>query len=109
MVERQTTVESNITDRKPHGLTGIVGKDGVLSPEKQQRLDTLQSQTAIGVMDRLLMERKPGDFFPLVHMATGIGKGRIIHKAIEEQKRLKPDSRILVLHPSDIQTSLLTC
>ncbi len=82
--------------RPIYGLTGVVGKDGVLTLEKQQRLDSLQSQTAVGAMDHL-SRRKPEDNFPLVHMATGIGKGKIIHMAIEKQRKLKPDSRILVI------------
>lgn len=94
--KRRHVVEITPERRPIYGLTGVIGRDGVLTPEKQQRLDQLQFEATVGVMDRI-SRIQPGDKYPLVHMATGIGKGKIIHEVIRKQKELKPDSRILVI------------
>ncbi len=79
-----------------HGLTGTFGRDGILTAEQQTILDKLQNETADKCMESL-NSLKPGDKFPLAAMATGIGKGRIIHEVIRRQKEFKPDSKVLVI------------
>ncbi|MBI4028906.1 MAG: DEAD/DEAH box helicase family protein [Candidatus Blackburnbacteria bacterium] len=79
-----------------HGLTGIYGRDGVLTFEQQKSLDALQQEAANACLRRLA-ERGEGDYFPMVAMATGIGKGKIIHEVIRRQFQDKLDSKILVV------------
>lgn len=83
-------------ERRTYGSTGVVGKDGLLSLEQQALLDQIQSETADACMTSL-EALQPGEAFPLVAMATGIGKGKIIHEVISRQRALKPDSKILVI------------
>lgn len=78
------------------GLTGDISKDGILTPEQQEELDRIQQGAAYACMTYLdVME--PSESFPLVAMATGVGKGKIIHELIVRQKALKPDSKILII------------
>ncbi len=77
-------------------MTSQTEQNGALSPEKAHELDEIQEKAARKSKD-FLNARNADDPFPLVAMATGIGKGRIIHKLIEEQVRDNQDSRILVI------------
>ena len=88
----------NPTMEKPriYGLTGEAGKDGFLSPEQQEVLNRLQEKAAVTCMG-YLDQRKEDEEYPLVAMATGIGKGNIIHRVIEKQIRRKPASKVLVI------------
>ncbi len=83
-------------ERQVYGSTGEVGADGILTPEQAAKLDHLQRDTAREAFVQL-DAHQPGDLFPMAAMATGIGKGRIIHLVIEKQMRRKPDSRIVVI------------
>lgn len=78
------------------GQTGEVGRDGLLSPEQLLQLEKIQENAANSVFKKI-QDLQKGDLYPTVAMATGIGKGRIIHKVIEKQLRHKPDSKILVI------------
>jgi len=70
--------------------------DGILSIEKSAELDALQEVAAEDTLN-FLDVRTPEDQFPLIAMATGIGKGRIIHKIIEKRVRRNPSAKILVI------------
>ncbi|MEK7571905.1 MAG: DEAD/DEAH box helicase family protein [Patescibacteria group bacterium] len=83
-------------NEKFFGTTGTVGVDGELSPDQGMRLNRLQSDTAHGAV-RSLAARQTGELFPMAAMATGIGKGNIIHRVIETKLRDHPDARILVV------------
>lgn len=79
-----------------YGQTGEVGKDGLLTPEQSEILNRLQEKAAVASIDYL--DRMTDDQeYPLVAMATGIGKGNIIHRVIEKQMRRKPDSKVLLI------------
>lgn len=80
----------------PIGLTGDISRDGILSLEQQEELDRLQQGAAFACMN-YLEAKLPEEPFPLVAMATGVGKGKIIHELIRRQKDLNPESRILVI------------
>lgn len=71
-------------------------KDGYLTPDQQEELNRIQEKAKESVV-QYLDQMQPGALFPLVAMATGIGKGRIIHLLIEEQMKRKPDSKILLI------------
>jgi superfamily II DNA or RNA helicase len=79
-----------------YGSTGEIGRDGLLTPELQLRLNQRQERAA-NIAVTYMDGRSRKDPFPIVAMATGVGKGRIIHLLIEKQLRMKPDSRILVI------------
>lgn len=79
-----------------YGATGKVGVDGMLSPEQARKLDRLQHETVREAF-AILRTRRPGDPFPLAEMATGIGKGKMIHIAIERLIRNNPDARVLLI------------
>ncbi len=81
---------------KVFGQTGVVGRDGLLTPDQWNTLNGIQESAARACVT-YLDTMQPGDKFPMVGMATGIGKGNIIHRIITEQKRRKPDSKILVV------------
>jgi len=76
--------------------TKAESKDGYLTPEQQEALNLLQEKVKTSVI-QYLDQKQTGDLSPLVAMATGIGKGRIIHLLIEEQMRKKPDSKVLLI------------
>lgn len=76
------------------GLTGSLDTDGYLSIEQQQELDLIQKNTAKTLLSKLKLH-KPGDLFPMANMATGIGKGKIIHELISAVKRQNPGAKIL--------------
>lgn len=79
-----------------YGHTGQIGKDGLLTTEQHNRLNKIQKNAAekcVSYLDKM----QAGNPFPLVAMATGIGKGNIIHRVIEKQVRSKPDSKILLI------------
>lgn len=84
------------TERKIYGQTGQVGKDGLLTTEQQALLNRIQEKAARNSF-MYLSAMKDEDSSPMVAMATGIGKGRIIHKVIERQMRQKPESKVLVI------------
>ncbi len=86
------TLEQN----EVYGLTGEVGKDGILSPTQRILLDEIQSNAATEALERAVNKNIDGKH-PLVAMATGIGKGKIIHLAIDRLKTKKPDAKILVV------------
>ncbi|MHB8362353.1 MAG: DEAD/DEAH box helicase [Patescibacteria group bacterium] len=90
--------ETNKTSIVPEVLPGLTGSedDGVLTPEQQEYLDRTQEDTALNI-HTMLETIKQGDKYPLVAMATGIGKGRIIHKVIQDELLFNPQSRILVI------------
>lgn len=77
-------------------MTGTIGVDGVLSVEESILLNRLQEDTARDSLMRL-DTRNPGELFPMVAMATGIGKGNIIHRVIESRIRRNPDAKILLI------------
>jgi len=84
-----------------YGQTGTVGKDGLLTPEQQSLLGDIQQRAAEKCYTAVL-ERQPDQLFPMVGMATGIGKGNIIHRVIEREiseqmKQKQTNSRILVI------------
>lgn len=89
------TIPGMATERI-YGLTGEVGKDGMLTPEQSHLLNQLQEKAAVACID-YLDQMTDGQEYPLVAMATGIGKGNIIHRVIEKQVRRKPDSKVLVI------------
>jgi len=76
--------------------TKAESKDGYLTPEQQKALNLLQEKVKTSVM-QYLDQKQTGDLSPLVAMATGIGKGRIIHLLIEEQMRKNPGSKVLLI------------
>lgn len=84
------------TDKQIYGLTGEVGRDGLLSLEQQSLLNHIQ-RVAANACHVYLESRKPREPFPMVAMATGIGKSKVIHEVIATQKAIKPDSKILVI------------
>lgn len=88
--------KEHVIFNQPHGLTGIVGVDGILTNEQQAFLNRLQEETADEALTSLDM-LKPGDPFPMIAMATGIGKSKIIHRVIERELRRKPDEKIVVV------------
>lgn len=79
-----------------YGLTGVVGQDGLLTPEQQLLLNHIQ-RVAANACHVYLESRKPEEPFPMIAMATGIGKSKVIHEVIAKQKATKPDSKILVI------------
>lgn len=81
---------------RTYGLTGEIGKDGLLNPEQSHILNRLQEKAAVACMD-YLDKMGDGQEHPLVAMATGIGKGNIIHRLIEKQIRRKQGSKVLVI------------
>lgn len=88
-------------DRRIYGLTGEIGRDGVLTQELQFTLNGIQERAARTSLDYLANRPKSLDISkkrsPLIAMATGIGKGKIIHLVLESQFRSKPDSKVLVV------------
>jgi superfamily II DNA or RNA helicase len=76
--------------------TKTESKDGYLTPEQQKALNLLQDKVKDLVV-KYLDQKQSEDLSPLVAMATGIGKGRIIHLLIEEQVSREPNSRILLI------------
>ncbi len=78
------------------GLTGSFEKDGILTPIQQLELERLQNQTAAKIINKLNALDSDSKF-PMVAMATGFGKGRIIHKVIAETKKKRPNARILLI------------
>lgn len=78
------------------GQTGIIGIDGVLSPRQVKELNTIQINTAREAM-AYLCNRSSEQKFPLIAMATGFGKGKIIHELIRLQIAKNPLSKILVV------------
>ncbi len=92
----QQNQEVQLVDRELFGLTGVIGKDGLLTREQEALLNGLQEQAADHVVDHL-NKLQSGDKFPLVAMATGIGKGNIIHRVISKTIDVKPDAKILVI------------
>lgn len=94
----------SIHESKVFGLTGVIGKDGYLTPDLEQTLNTIQENAAnkgIAYLDK----RGPEQPHPLVAMATGIGKGNIIHRVIEKTLHAKPNSRVLVI--AGVRTALV--
>lgn len=87
---------ANIETRNIYGQTGKVGKDGLLSVDQQVLLNQLQEKAA-SITLNYLYSRQPEEPFPMVAMATGIGKGNIIHRVIERTVRENPDAGILVI------------
>lgn len=83
-------------ERKVYGATGEVGKDGLLTPDQYLNLNRIQEKAANACM-RYLNKMGEGEAFPMVAMATGIGKGSIIHRVVEKQIRRKSDSNILII------------
>ena len=79
-----------------YGSTGEIGKDGFLTFEQQILLNGIQEGAATTGMD-YLSRIESNDLYPMVAMATGIGKGRIVHLALERQMRAKPDSKVLII------------
>lgn len=85
-----------------YGSTGEIGKDGVLTPELVMTLDAIQSQ-AVRSLRINLDNIQPDDEKPLVAMATGIGKGKIIHDFLEGEIRRKPDTKMLVIAGTKVE------
>ncbi|MBI4096434.1 MAG: DEAD/DEAH box helicase family protein [Candidatus Levybacteria bacterium] len=83
-------------ERTIHGFTGEAGKDGLLTPEQQQLRNHIQEETANTCID-YLDQRKEGDPFPMAAMATGFGKGNVIHRIIEKQMRRDRHSKVLLI------------
>lgn len=83
-------------EQRMYGQTGEIGRDGILSLDQINTLNRIQENTAEACI-QYLAQMRAGDKFPLIAMATGIGKGNIIHRVIERQMRQKPDSRVLVI------------
>ncbi len=83
-------------ERKIYGLTGEIGRDGVLTPDLQVLLDQKQHEAAQAVLDHL-EKRENGGLFPIAAMATGIGKTRVEHEVIEVWRRKNPQARILFI------------
>ncbi len=78
------------------GFTGNPLEDGVLTSEQQSQLDSIQIRAADLCLE-YLDNPQTEDSYPLIAMATGIGKGKIIHKIIENQVRNKAESKILLI------------
>ncbi len=78
------------------GLTGNPLIDGILTPEQQTMLDSIQTRAANKCLD-YLDNHQEGMLFPLDFKATGFGKGKIAHKIIEGQITRKSDSKILYI------------
>lgn len=83
-------------ETKIYGQTGEVGKDGLLNQEQQHLLDNIQERASCNAF-AYVENMGPDNPFPMIAMATGIGKGKIIHKVIERQIRKKPESKVLVV------------
>lgn len=83
------------SEKLEYGLTGNPEKDGYLTIEQQRELESIQDRTATSLLDALA--QRTDELWPMAAMATGIGKGRIIHKVISETKRQNPKARILVI------------
>lgn len=83
------------SERPEYGLTGNPERDGYLTIEQQRELESIQDRTAASLLDALT--NRTDKLFPMAAMATGIGKGRIIHKVIAETKRQNPKAKILVI------------
>jgi superfamily II DNA or RNA helicase len=91
----QSELQQKDVDIELLGLTGSEG-DGVLTIDQREYLNQLQEETALSI-HTYLESLKEGDKSPLVAMATGIGKGRIIHKLIEQEFLFNPQSRVLLI------------
>ncbi len=77
------------TDRIPNSISEAY-RDGELNPELQFKLNKLQDHATDTCLE-LIHTQKAGEPFPLVAMATGIGKGRIIHKSIDSiVRKIRP-------------------
>lgn len=83
-------------ERAVFGSTGEIGRDGVLSPELQLLLNQIQDNAANRATDRL-NQSGPEAKSPLVAMATGVGKGRVIHLVVEKELRRNPKAKILII------------
>lgn len=81
---------------KVYGLTGEIGRDGLLTQDQQEMLDAIQERAVNASLDHLF-RRLPGDNFPLVAMATGIGKGRIVHLTTEREVKGEPDEKVIIV------------
>lgn len=79
-----------------HGLTGEIGRDGVLSVDQQLVLNRKQHEAAEAVLGHL-SQRQEGNLFPAAIMATGIGKTRVEHEVIENWRRKNPQAKILFI------------
>lgn len=84
------------TERVIYGQTGEIGKDGLLTQEQRVLLNNIQEKAAINALN-YLDDMEEGDPYPMVAMATGIGKGRIIHKIIEREIRRKQDQKVILI------------
>lgn len=78
------------------GFTGLVGRDGILSLEQRVLLGGIQ-QDAAEAVEAYFETMKSSDKFPMIAMATGIGKGNIIHRVIEEEFRKNPTAKVLIV------------
>lgn len=83
-------------ENKVYGKTGEIGKDGLLTVEQHALLNRIQEKAARNIIT-YLDAMKDGDPYPMVAMATGIGKGNIIHRVIERQMRRKKDGKVLLI------------
>lgn len=84
------------SERRVFGSTGEIGRDGFLTPDHYMMLNRIQENAANVVFD-YFANMEPGEPFLMVAMATGIGKGNIIHRVIERQIKQKPESKVLVI------------
>lgn len=80
-----------------YGRTGEIGKDGLLTPDQQEQLNKIQAKAAAHLTAYFDNKEADDPLFPMAAMATGIGKGNIIHRVIEQQVKTKPDSKILII------------
>lgn len=83
-------------DRRIYGLTGEIGRDGVLTPDLLALLNQKQHEAAQAVLNHL-EKREPNGHFPIAAMATGIGKTRVEHEVIETWRRSHPGAKILFI------------
>lgn len=90
-----------------HGLTGEIGRDGLLTPEQSILLNQMQAETAEATM-AYLDARSPEGKFPLVAMATGFGKGKIIHELVRKELERNAQAKILVIAGTKVELSKQT-
>ncbi len=83
-------------ERIVYGQTGIPDVDGILTPAQQQELDQIQEDAADASLE-YLDNMGPEDKYPLVAMATGVGKGRVAHLILERRFEASPNSQVLIV------------
>ncbi len=94
--ESRRLIESVSNTRETYGFTGLVGIDGILSPEQKAYLDDRQ-QAATTKSLEYLDNRKEDELFPMINWSTGLGKGRIIYSLIRDKLATNPTAKILII------------